>query len=86
MAKTVAKIQIEGIHCVDGCGDQIRAPSAKLPACLNHHSDFNAENPVNLVGDLDPAGCNGQEMIRPSRLDDGKYTVSMEVINYEAGN
>ena len=90
MAKTVAHVQIEGIHCVDGCGGQIRSALGEI-ACVSESQllDFNAENPVNLVEvTFDPAGCDGQEMISAIHaLSDGKYTVkAMEVINYEAGS
>ena len=90
VAKTVAHVQIEGIHCVDGCGGQIRAALGEI-ACVSESQllEFNAENPVNLVEvTFDPAGCNGQEMISAIHaLSDGKYTVKgMEVINYEAGS
>lgn len=90
VAKTVGHLQIEGIHCVDGCGGQIRAALGEI-ACVSESQlvDFNAENPVNLVEvTFDPAACDGQQMISAiHQLSDGKYTVkAMEVINYETGS
>lgn len=85
-AKTVAHIQVEGIHCQEGCGGKINKGLSAI-ACVKdaHLVDFNEENPVNLVEvEFDPAGCDEQQMIQTiNSLSDGKFTVkAMEVINY----
>lgn len=87
MAKTVAHIQVEGIHCVEGCGGKINAELGKI-ACVSNSGlvDFSEENPVNLIEvEFDPSACNEQEMIAAiNSASDGKFTVkAMEVITYE---
>lgn len=90
VAKTVAHIQVQGIHCQDGCGGKIRAGLGDI-ACVADAQlvSFNAESPVNVVEvTYDPAMCDGQEMISTiNGLSDGKFTVkAMEVTNFEAGS
>lgn len=90
MAKTVAHIQVEGIHCEDGCGGKIRAGLGDI-ACVSDAQlvSFNSESPVNIVEvTYDSAVCDGQEMVSAiNALADGKFTVkAMEITNYEAGS
>lgn len=73
----VAKIEIEGMMCADGCGGKIKKELNELDCVASTTIEFNAENPVDVaVVEFDKESCGEQAFIdQISAIGDGKYAV-----------
>lgn len=77
MAKTVAKLSIEGMTCAHGCGGKIQKELEELDGVKATDLDFVEERKVNVVSvEFDAAQLDENKMMGlVNGLADGKYKV-----------
>jgi copper chaperone CopZ len=83
--KTVAKMNISGMMCADGCGGKIQQDLRALPGVVLTELEFEENRAENIVKvEFDPAVTDEKKLIEcVQSIADGKYRVSsVEVLHY----
>ena len=77
VAKTVAKLSIEGMTCAHGCGGKIQKELEDMDGVKSTNLDFVEERKVNVVSvEFDAASIDENKMMGlVNSLADGKYKV-----------
>jgi mercuric ion binding protein len=77
VAKTVAKLSIEGMTCAHGCGGKIQKELEDMDGVKSTDLDFVEERKVNVVSvEFDAASIDENKMMGlVNSLADGKYKV-----------
>lgn len=77
VAKTVAKLSIEGMTCAQGCGGKIQKELEELDGVKATYLDFIEERKVNVVSvEFDAAQLDESKMMGlVNGLADGKYKI-----------
>ena len=77
VAKTVAKLSIEGMTCAHGCGGKIQKELEDMDGVKSTNLDFVDERKVNVVSvEFDAASIDENKMMGlVNSLADGKYKV-----------
>lgn len=77
VAKTSAKLSIDGMTCAHGCGGKIQKELEKLPGVVTTQLDFVEERKVNVVtADFQSDKVSVEKMMEVvNTIADGKYKV-----------
>lgn len=79
----VARIEIEGMMCGEGCGGKIKKELKELECVASANIEFDADNPVDLaIVEFDKNQCDEQTFIdKIQAIGDGNYHVKAVTIN-----
>jgi copper chaperone CopZ len=87
VAKTVAKLSIDGMTCSAGCGGKIQQDLRAINGVSGTDLDFAEDRKENVVTvEYDPSKLNEQQLIScVHNIADGQYHVkSVEVVSYKS--